>query len=121
VSESIDSHVVRGTVINVNAFGATVRLENGELASVSAADVEAHRVDYERAWNSRKALSFERRDGRRPTVVLAPQIRDETLDDQIMAYLKSTESWESPDGVPAHQRHFLHKKKRAALFEARDN
>jgi len=41
------------------------------------------------------------------------------LDDRITTYLKSIESWDSPDGVPAHERHFLCKKKRAALFEAR--
>lgn len=119
MNETIHSRSVRGIVINLNSFGATVRLEGGELASAPAGDVEAHRMDYDRAWNARKPLTFERCEGRRPTVMLAPQIHDATLDEQIAAYLRSTENWESPEEIPAHQRHFLHKKKRAALFEER--
>ena len=55
----------------------------------------------------------------RPTVVLVPQIRDEELDERIASYLKSTQEWEPPDGVPAAERHFLHKKRRAATFESK--
>ncbi|HTU81584.1 MAG TPA: hypothetical protein VMF61_05615 [Candidatus Acidoferrales bacterium] len=114
------SDAVDGTVINLNVYGATVRLENGDLASASAEDVEAHRVEYQRSLVRRKRLAFElRRDGRRPTVVLAPQIRDLELDEQIASYLKSTEEWELPDGVPAADRHFLRKKRRAALLESK--
>ena len=109
-----------GIVINLNAYGATVRLENGDLASAPAADVAAHQLDYQRSLVRRKELAFEvRRDGRRPTVVLAPQIHDDELEAQIASYLKSTEEWESPDGVPASERHFLRKKRRAALFESK--
>ena len=95
VSEAVD-----GIVINLNAYGATVRLENGDLASAPPADVEAHRVEYQRSLVRRKRLAFElRRDGRRPIVALAPQIRDDELDEQIASYLKSTQEWEAPDGV----------------------
>jgi hypothetical protein len=112
VNESVD-----GIVINVNAYGATVRLENGDLASASPADVEAHRADYQRSLSARRELAFElHREGRRPVVVLAPQIRDEELDEQIASYLKSTQEWDAPDGVPQAERHFLQKKRRAALF-----
>ena len=112
--------LVGGIVINLNAYGATVRLESGELATAPAGDVEAHRPDYQRSLLRRKQLSFDlRRDGRRPTVLLAPQIRDDELDAQIASYLKSTEEWESPDGIPAAERHFLRKKRRAALFESK--
>ncbi len=111
---------VDGIVINVNAYGATVRLENGDLASAPPADVEAHRADYQRSLTSRHELAFElRREGRRPVVALAPQIRDDELDEQITSYLKSTQEWDAPDGVPQAERHFLSKKRRAALF-ARD-
>ncbi len=114
------SDPVDGTVINLNVYGATVRLDNGELASASPEDVEAHRMEYQRSLVRRKVLAFElRRDGRRPTVVLAPQIQDDELDEQIAGYLKSTQEWESPDGVPAADRHFLQKKRRAALFESK--
>jgi len=109
-----------GTVINLNAYGATVRLENGELASAPATDVEAHRTQYERGLNGRKRLSFVKHAGaRRPSVTLAPQITDEVLDEQIAGYLKSAQEWEMNDGVPAHERHFLRKKRRAALFESK--
>lgn len=109
-----------GIVINLNAYGATVRLDDGDLASASALDVENHREQYQRSLTARKRLAFEvRREGRRRSVSLAPQIRDERLEEQIASYLKSTEEWEPADGVPAAERHFLRKKRRAALFESR--
>ena len=112
MSESVD-----GIVINLNAFGATIRLDNGDLATAPPADVEAHFGDYQRSLTARRELAFElRRDGRRPVVALAPQIRDDDLDEQITAYLKSTQEWDAPDGVPQSERHFLRKKRRAALF-----
>jgi len=110
---------VYGFVINVNAFGATVRLESGELASAPAGDVEAHRVDYDRGASSRKAIAFVRHPGtRRPMVTIVPPIDEPELDAKIARYLESTQDWENDaDGVPAHERHFLRKKKRAARFE----
>lgn len=110
----------RGTVINLNAYGATVRLDDGRLASVPLADVEKNRPSYERAITGRKTLTFVVRDaGRHPMLLLAPQIRDEAFEEQITGYLKMTEEWERPDAPPAYERHFLRKKKRAALFKSR--
>ena len=109
-----------GIVINLNAYGATVRLDDGDLASASAQDVETHRDEYQRSLMRRKRLAFEvRREGRRCAVSLAPQIRDDNLEEQITSYLRSTEEWEPADGVPAAERHFLRKKRRAALFESK--
>lgn len=109
-----------GIVINLNTYGATVRLDEGDLASASVLDVENHREQYQRSLTARKRLAFEvRRQGRRCSVSLAPQIRDERLEEQIASYLKSTEEWEPADGVPAAERHFLRKKRRAALFESK--
>jgi hypothetical protein len=109
-----------GIVINLNAYGATVRLDDGDLASASALDVETHRDQYQRSLVRRKRLAFEvRRQGRRCAVSLAPQIRDDGLEEQIAVYLRSTEEWEPADGVPAAERHFLRKKRRAALFESK--
>jgi hypothetical protein len=109
-----------GVVINLNVYGATVRLDNGELASASAEDVERHRVDYQRSLLRRKRLEFElRTQGRRSAVALLPQIRDDELEERITSYLKSTEEWEPPDRAPAAERHFLRKKRRAAIFESR--
>lgn len=110
----------RGIVINLNAYGATVRLDDGDLASASASDVERHRDDYQRSLAGRKRLAFEvRRYGRRCAVSLAPQLRDDDFEEQIALFLKSTEEWESADGPPAAERHFLRKKRRAALFESK--
>lgn len=110
---------VHGFVINVNAYGATVRLENGELASAPAGDVDAHRLDYERGLTGRKRLLFQVHPGdRRPIVTIAPQIHDGQLEEQIAGYLESTHEWDTNDaGLPLAERHFLKKKKRAALFE----
>lgn len=114
------SHASRGLVINLNAYGATVRLEGGELANAPDADVSRHRAAYQASLVRRKELEFEvRREGRRTTVVLAPQIRDRELDDRIAEYLKSTQEWDDPEGPPAHERHFLSKKRRAALFTSK--
>ena len=114
------SETLQGIVINLNAYGATVRLDGGDLASASAADVDAHRDLYARSLLRHKRLDFEaRRDGRRCTVSLAPQIRDDDLEEQITSYLKSTEDWEQPDAMPAAERHFLQKKRRAALFASK--
>jgi hypothetical protein len=108
---------VHGIVINLNAYGATVKLESGELASAPTGDVDTHRATYERSLTGRKSLAFQRHDGsRRPMVTLIPQITDEKLDEQIAAYLKSTQEWESDDELPAAERHFLQKKRRAEHF-----
>jgi hypothetical protein len=109
-----------GIVINLNAYGATVRLDDGDLASASAIDVDLHRDQYQRSLTGRKRLAFEvRQNGRRRAVSLAPQLRDDAFEEQITSFLKSTEEWEPSDGPPAAERHFLRKKRRAALFESR--
>lgn len=108
---------VNGTVINVNVFGATVRLENGEIAHARSDDVQVHRVLYERSLTKRAPVAFVRHQGeRRATVTLVPQISDEHLEEQITSYLKSAEEREGD--FPAHERHFLRKKRRAAHWEA---
>lgn len=114
------SQTQRGIVINVNAFGATVRLDDGRLASAPAADVEKHRGHYDRAVMNRRSMEFlVQSSGRHPMVTLAPQLRDEQFETQIANYLKSTQEWENPELPPAHERHFLRKKRRAAVFESR--
>lgn len=110
----------RGTVINLNAFGATVRLLDGRLASAPITEVEKNQASYDRALTGRKILEFlVSGAGRHPAVALVPQIVDEVFEQQIVSYLKMTEEWEKPDAPPAHERRFLQKKKRAALFQSR--
>jgi hypothetical protein len=114
------SDTQRGIVINVNVYGATVRLDDGRLASAPSADVEKHRGYYDRGVITRKPMDFIIQvSGRHPMVLLAPQLRDEQFETQITNYLKSTQEWENPELPPAHERHFLRKKRRAALFESR--
>lgn len=111
---------LRGVVINLHAFGAVVRLEDGRLASAPHADTSRNRDAYERALSRKKAVDFlVQGDPRHPIALLAPQVNDAELEQQIAQYLKMTEEWERPDAPPAHERHFLRKKRRAALFESR--
>ncbi len=114
------SELDRGSVININAYGVTVRLQDGRLASAPLVDYEKNRAAYDRAISGRKVLDFViKTEGRRPLVMLAPQLHDDSLEEQIAGYLKMTQEWEVPDAPPAHERHFLRKKKRAAFFESR--
>jgi hypothetical protein len=113
------SEPAAGIVINLNAYGATVRLGSGDLAIAPPSDVEAHRAKYQQSLLRRSELNFEvRQSGRRPVVVLVPQINDEVLDERIAVYLQSTQEWDERDGVPLAQRHFLQKKRRASLFRS---
>lgn len=114
------SDLYRGTVININVYCATVRLDDGRLASVATSELEQRRAEYERALTGRKTLQFQvTGEGRHARAQLAPQLQDEHLEEQIAGYLKMTGEWEDADKPPAHERHFLRKKKRAALFESR--
>lgn len=91
--------IIEGVVINLNGFGATVRLVDGALAGAPASDVETHRAIYARSLERGQRLNFERRStGRRAWVQLAPQIVDEALEDAIADYQRGAE------------RHFLQKK-----------
>ena len=109
-----------GVVINIHAFGAVVRLEDGRLATVPAADLSRNRDAYDRALVRRKPADFMvTGDERHPLAMLVPQVHDAELEEQIAQYLKMTQEWEKPDAAPAHERHFLRKKRRAALFESR--
>jgi len=125
---------VRGTVISVHNFGATVRLENGEVASVPIADVNSNRAAYTRAVVSRTDLPFDAHHGPRHRVLVlatsridevmlppvqVPRLTDEAFEQQISTYLKETQEWERADAPPAHERHFLRKKRRAAYFESK--
>jgi hypothetical protein len=109
--------LVRGHVLNVSAYGAAVRLETGELASAPLIDVEHHRAQYERSLTGRKLLTFELREGRRPSVTLAPQITDGELDGQIAGFLRESEERQPSGDVSPEQRHYLKKKQRAARFD----
>lgn len=122
---------VRGNVINIHNWGATVRLEDGRLAAVPREDVEAHRGVYSRALGSKTALPFdESRTARHPVATLArnemsetvvpasepPQLTDAIFEAHMTAYLKETEEWMPPDRPTPFERHLIRKQRRAAQF-----
>ena len=109
----------RGTVISLHAYGGTVRLEDGRIATIPLTEIERDRSAYDRAFATRRHYEFAvDSQGSHPVASLAPQIDDPELDQQITQWIKSTEDWTTPEGPPAHERHFLRKKRRAALFES---
>lgn len=118
----------RGIVISVHALGATVRLEDGQLAAVPAPEVARERSKLLGAMSRREplALLVERR-GRHLTALLAPGSpqepaalrKDDAFESMMNAYLKSLEDHEPPDWPGPADRHFIRKKRRATIFESR--
>jgi len=101
-----------------------VRLEDGSIAAVPAADASAHADALTRSLRHREALSFAvDLAGRHAIARLArdasPLSQDPNFEDRLNAYLKSTEEWAPPDRPEPAERHFIRKKRRAAHFEAR--
>jgi hypothetical protein len=125
---------VTGTVINIHHHGATVRLADGTLAAVPASELAAHRPAYVDCYNRRAPLELvlDRR-GRHPIVILpqsataapqvspnlAPRLVDAAFERRIGDYLRATQEWAPADRPEPAERHFIRKKRRAALFEAR--
>lgn len=122
---------VRGSVINIHSWGATVRLEDGRLASIPLADLEANRAVYTRALGSRTPLPFDESRGSRhciatlvrnelaETVVPSskePQITSALFEAHMTAYLRETEDWMPPDRPTPIERHLIRKHRRAAQF-----
>lgn len=119
---------VRGTVINVHALGATVRLEDGRLMAVPITDVNANRAAYTRALYARtttlpfdclgRSLSLAKTRIDEPPVAqsTAPVLNDPDFESQINEYLKSTESWAPPDRPQPFERHLFRKSERARIF-----
>jgi hypothetical protein len=122
--------VVRGTVINIHHHGATVRLDDGSLAAVSALELASHRAAYEGSLAAKTPLELILDASRRHALVVLeravpapvapePHLAREAFETQINAYLKSTEAWAPRDQAEPAERHFIRKKRREAIFEAR--
>lgn len=126
------SERVRGSVINIHALGATVRLEDGRLVAAPAGDVNKNRAAYTRAVERKETtlpfdlvgrmvvLAQTRVDEVAPTTVVPP-LTDPSFEAQINAYLKSTEEWAPPDRPQPFERHLVRKRQRAKLFETHEN
>jgi hypothetical protein len=123
-----DHKRVRGTVINVHALGATVRLEDGRLMAVPIADVNANRAAYTRALDARATtlpfdllgrslvLAKTRADEPLAPATPAPILSDPEFEAHMNEYLKSTEVWAPPDRPQPFERHLFRKKQRARIF-----
>jgi len=124
----MDLKRVRGTVINVHAMGATVRLEDGRLMAVPIGDVNANRATYTRALDAKTTtlpfdltgktlvLAKTRVDEPIEPATPAPALTDPDFEAQIAGYLKETESWAPPDRPQPFERHLFRKKQRAKFF-----
>ncbi|GAC1423033.1 MAG: hypothetical protein NVSMB5_16730 [Candidatus Velthaea sp.] len=128
----MDRKRVRGTVINVHAMGATVRLEDGRLMAVPIGDVNANRASYTRALDSKTAtipfdligktllLAKTRIDEAvaetAQTAVPPIVLTDPAFEAQIAGYLKETEAWAPTDRPEPFERHLFRKKQRAKQF-----
>jgi hypothetical protein len=111
-------------VINVHHHGATVRLEDGSIAAVPAAEASAHADALTRSLQRREAICFAlemtgRHAVARVSLDALPLVPDPHFEERLNAYLKSTEEWAPPDRPEPAERHFIRKKRRAAHFEAR--
>ncbi len=123
---------VRGTVINIHYHGATVRLDDGTLAAVAEAELAQNRPVYVASLQRRTPLTLALDGrGRHPLVALprtlavpvtepALPLADEAFEARMDDYLKSTEEWAPADRPPPAERHFIRKKRRARIFEARN-
>ncbi|MGP6158229.1 MAG: hypothetical protein ACLPYS_12125, partial [Vulcanimicrobiaceae bacterium] len=99
-------------MINIHRLGATVRLEDGSLASVTATELAAHRATFTASLEQRAVLGLAVMGrGRYPTVVLAPNhepiatssaplLSDRAFEERLTAYLKETEAWAPADRPP---------------------
>jgi hypothetical protein len=120
---------VLGVVINLHHLGATVRLDDGRLASANAADVARHRAAYGRSLERRTPLTFVRHGVRAVTLSESPDaavaaqaaeravLTDEAFEQQLAAYLKETENWAPPDRPAPLERHLFRKTQRAKAFK----
>ncbi|MDQ2858296.1 MAG: hypothetical protein M3R53_06550 [Candidatus Eremiobacteraeota bacterium] len=128
------TRAVRGTVINIHELGATVRLVDGTLAAVAARELASNRPAYIKSRDGRTELEFSLDVRGRHAVLSLSQPRvaeapapepvaslttDIAFEEQIEAYLKETQEWAPVDRPEPSERHFIRKKRRAALFEAR--
>lgn len=124
------SSSVRGVIINVHVNGATARLDDGTLAAISADELLAHREAYVRSRDRRTPLELVvTRLGRHALAMLAgtappldahASVRTNiAFEMRLGAYLKETEAWAPPDRPAPAERHFIRKKRRADVFEAR--
>jgi len=121
-----------GHVINLHAFGGTVRLEDGTLAALAKSEVELHRGRYEQSLGARVRVPFEvvtfgrgklaslARGTHDPVLAVptapAVPLTDQVFEERLAAYLRETEEWAPPDKPQPFERHLTQKRRRTAQF-----
>jgi len=107
-----------GTVVQIHAHGALVRLENGELASINESEVATYRKLLEHALQSEREieLAIVRRNRRLEAKVLPIQ-RDEAFEERLLRFNQGdeSESGEEERAVPPQRRRRFVPKKRDDL------
>ena len=127
--------LARGHVINLHAFGATVRLDDGTLAAVPRSEVEMHRKRFEQSLGEHVTIPLEvqmsghgklavvAKPGLDPATIVPSTgpiaLTDEAFEARLAAYLRETEEWAPPDQPQPFERHLTRKRRRSAQF-ARD-
>ncbi|MGC8485210.1 MAG: hypothetical protein ACP5O6_06190 [Candidatus Baltobacteraceae bacterium] len=101
--------------MQIHAHGALVRLENGELASISESEVAAYRKFLERAMQTDREieLAIVQHDRRLEAKVL-PLQRDDAFEEQLLRFNKGDETDDSEDArsvPPSRRRRFVPKKR----------
>ncbi len=90
---------MRGVVINVHGQGATVRLDDGTLASVPFAELAAHRPVYVASLRERTALDLAlERAGRHSVVFLAASALRGSVGDGSVAAATQADDGADDDG-----------------------
>ena len=70
-----------------------MRLETGELATLSARDFEHNRARYERLMSTNRTAEFDiRMNGRRFVAELAVQLHDAAFEEKLAGYLRESEA-----------------------------
>jgi hypothetical protein len=126
--------LARGHVINLHAFGATVRLDDGTLVAVPRSEVEMHRKRFEQSLGEHVTIPLDVHNSGRGKIAVvaasAPEraalpssgpipLTDEAFEARLAAYLRETEEWAPPDQPQPFERHLTRKRRRSAQF-ARD-
>ncbi len=91
---------MNGRILQISGSGGLVRLESGELATLSSRDFLANKARYERLMSTDRTAEFDlRRSGRRVVAELAVQLHDAEFEEKLAGYMRESESTLGLDGV----------------------
>ena len=104
-----------GTVVQIHAHGALVRLENGELASINESEVAIYRKFLEHAMQVDREIELAvLAHNRRLEAKVIPLQRDDAFEEQLMRFNKGDEEERAEafnEPPPSRRRRFVPKKR----------